>query len=229
MALQFIGSAAGTTSVTMPTHAIGDLMIFFAYRDGSTTNPTIGTGSPTTWTSITNTTDGTSCSVSAGWKIAAATNETSGTWTNASRCIVLVYRGQLSSGTPIGTFQPTSGTTSTITYTTDALTNSNVIGSSWFCAFAGMSTVDTALETPPTGMTLRQNDVDATAEASAFDTNGPATANWPSTNVSAGGTNGNWVSMVIEIKAQGAVINNYQFMKSSGSNAGILSFGERIQ
>lgn len=228
MPISFVGSAAGTNTATPPTHKIGDLMIVFAFRDGSITNPTIGTGSPTTFTTITNTTDGTSCSVSAGWKRCASTSETVGTWTNSSRLICVVYRGQLDSGTPIGTFAATSGTTSTVTYTSRTLANSNVIGSSWFCAFAGISTVDTSLETPPTGMTLRQNNVDATAEASAFDTNGPATADWPSTNVAAGGTNGNWVSMVIEIKADGGELENFKRFSSSTGNTGILSIGETM-
>lgn len=234
MAISLVGSAAGTTSFTPPAHNPGDLMIAFAFRDGSTTNPTIGTGSPTTWTSITNTTDGTTCSVSAAWKRCATSAETSGTWTNASRIVCVVLRGALDAGTPIGTFAPTSGTTNTLTYTSRTLTNSNVTGSSWFVAFIGHRSVDVTTETPPSGMTLIRNDVDATAETSCFATSdragtgyGPATANWPSTNVSASGTASGWVSMVIEVKADGQEMNNYKrFMStpnSTGANAGVIS------
>jgi hypothetical protein len=226
MAISFVGSAAGTTTFTSPTHKIGDLFIAFAFRDGSTTNPTIGTAG---WTSITNTTDGTLCSVSAAWKRATTTSEASGTWTNASRIVCVVYRGQLSSGTPIGTFAPGAGTTDPVNYAARALTNSNVIGSSWFVAFAAHRSVDTSLETPPTNMFLRQNNVDATAECSAFDTNGPATANWPSTNVTVNGTASGWQTMVIEIKAQGLQLNNYKFPSCSVGNTGIISLSEKIK
>lgn len=228
MPISFVGSSAGTNTATPPTHRVGDLMIVFAFRDGSTTNPTKGTGSPTTFTTITTTTDGTLCSVSAGWKICASTSETTGTWTNASRLICVVYRGTLNSGTPIGTFQPAAGTTDPVNYAARTLTNSNVIGSSWFCAFAAHRSTDTSLETPPAGMTLRQNNVDATAEASAFDTNGPATGDWPSTNVTAGGTASGWQTMVIEIKADGGELENYKRFSSSTGNTGIISIGEAM-
>jgi len=41
MSLTRVGSAKGVTSATLPTHQAGDLIIGFAYRDGSTTAPTI--------------------------------------------------------------------------------------------------------------------------------------------------------------------------------------------
>lgn len=231
MALSFIGSANGTTSVTMPTHRVGDILIGFAFRDGSTTNPTIPTG----WTNVTNTTDGTSCSLSIGYKIAASSSETSGTWTSASRMIVLCYRGQKqdTSATPLGTIAATAGTTNTLTYTSRTLAASNVTGSSWFIAFAGHRSVDQALETPPTGMTLRDSSVDATCEVAAFDTNGPATADWPSTNVALAGTASGWQTVVVELKSWGSGMNNYQFARTTpnttGANAGVISFGERIR
>lgn len=227
MPVSFVGAAGGTTSATIPAHLPGDLIICFAFRDGSVTNPTIGTGSPTTWTTITNTTDGTSCSVSAGWKIAATNAETTGTWTNASRLIVGVWRGQLNTATPIGTFAPGAGTTDPVNYPARTLAASNIIGSSWFCAFAGHRSVDTNLGTAPSGMTNRLNGVDATCEMALHDTNGPATANWPSTNVTVSGTASGWQTMVIEIKGDSQEMNNYKFFKSTpnttGANAGVLS------
>lgn len=235
MAIQRISTTiAEGTSTTIPTHKPGDLIICFAFRDGSTTNPTIGTGSPTTWTSITNTTDGTSCSVSMAWKRAATSSETTGTWTNASGLIIAVYRGALSSGTPIGTFAPGAGTTNTVNYAGRNLAASNIIGSSWFIAFAAHRNIDTTLESPPTGMPFVAGLVGANSEYAFFDTNGPATANWPSTNVSISGTASGWQTEVIEIKAEPMKINNYMFVTNTprydgGNNAGILAFGERVR
>lgn len=37
MSLSRIGSATGTTSLTMPAHQAGDILVMFVYRDGSTT------------------------------------------------------------------------------------------------------------------------------------------------------------------------------------------------
>lgn len=237
MALQLIGSAAGTTTLTFPTHAIGDLLVIFAFRDGSTTNPTIGSG----FTNITNTTDGTTCSVSMGYRVATVTNTSSGTWTNASRIVGVVLRGQqsISSATPFGTITGTAGTTNTLTYGARALASSGVTGSSWFLAFIGHRSVDVTTETPPSGMTLIRNDVDATAETSCFATSnragtgyGPAIANWPATNVSASGTASGWVSVVVEVKADGGELESRKYFNtpnnSTGANAGVLSFSERI-
>jgi hypothetical protein len=227
-------SIAEGTSMTIPTHNPGDLIICFAFRDGSTTNPTIGTGSPTTWTSITNTTDGTSCSVSMAWKRAATSAETTGTWTNASGLIIVVYRGILSSGTPIGTFAPGAGTTNTVNYAARNLTKSNVIGDAWFMAFAAHRAINTTLESPPAGMSFVQGLVGTYSEYALFDTNAPASGNWPSTNVTITGTASGWQTEVIEIKAEPYDINNYKFAKSTKGNSGtgntgIISFSERIQ
>lgn len=43
------------TSTTIPAHKPGDFIICFAFRDGSTTNPSIG--SSQNWTTITTTTE----------------------------------------------------------------------------------------------------------------------------------------------------------------------------
>lgn len=223
MAIERVGSAGGTTTLTFPTHKIGDLLIIFAFRDGSTTNPTIPSG----WTLITNTTDGTSCSISMAYRIATVTNTSSGTWTNASRIIGVIYRGQAAIDNPLGTFQPSAGTAASVNYAADALANSNVIGSSWFAAFAGHRSIDTNLGNPPANMSMVLNEVDATCEMAIHDTNAPAIANWPSTNVAVGGTASGWITVVIEIKAEGNKLNNFAFPKSA--SAGIISITEKIK
>lgn len=190
MAISYVGSATGTNTATPPTHQAGDLLVVFAYRDGSTTNPTLGSGA----TQIT-APDGTSCSVTAGYFIATAPGTSIGTWTNATSVICHVYRSSTGSVFP-GASATNAGTTTTINY--PALTLNNTSGTSWVAGFVGISSTDTAAETAPSGMTNRSTVNDATDEAAGHDTNG-GVASWSSTNVSAGGTNGNWVSVVVEI------------------------------
>lgn len=232
MGVQFIGAMGGTTSFTAVTHRIGDLFICMAFADGSTTNPTIGTAG---WTTITNTTDGTSCSISAAWKVATTNAEASGTWTGATRLICGVWRNVLNTATPIGTFAAGAGTTNTVNYAARTLAASNVAGASWFAAFAAHRSTDTTLESPPANMTLRLDEVDANCEMALFDTNGPATGDWPSTNVTITGTASGWQTMVLEIKANSITNENYKtgfgvpIVNGVGQNNGVISFGERIR
>lgn len=90
MAVTFLSSAvAATNTVAMPTHAAGDLIVAFALNTSSTV-PTVPAGwtSPGAFASL-----GTFPSiVSMGYKIAANSSETTGTWTNANAICVTVYR-----------------------------------------------------------------------------------------------------------------------------------------
>lgn len=82
-----VGYATGTTSVTMPSHQAGDKLLAFAFRDGSN----IPASTPVGWN-----TDAAygvnTCAYTLGFKTAASSSETSGTWTNATSLIVLVIR-----------------------------------------------------------------------------------------------------------------------------------------
>jgi hypothetical protein len=111
-----------------------------------------------------------------------------------------VYRGQDS--TPIGTSAQGGGASTTVTY--PALTLQRTNNTSWvFCA-SGHRSTDTALQNPPPspsfGLQLRRNDVDATDEASAFDTNGGVSA-WAAASVSVGGTSSGWRAVSVEVLA----------------------------
>lgn len=198
--ISYVGSGTGTTTATLPAHQAGDFILGFAFRDGSTTNPSVPAG----WTTLSAALDGTACSGSLAWKRATSSSETSGTWTNATGLIVLVYRGvhptQIYPINPFGT-KPDStwtlktGTGTTITYLENATWTSP---QAWTICVAGHCAVDTALETPPAGLTLRAAMVDATNEVAAFDSNGPAGA-WPATDVSAGGTSDNWLTLSMRL------------------------------
>jgi hypothetical protein len=194
VAISYVGGAAGTNSATLPSFQAGDLAVVFAFRDGSTTNPTVPAG----WTNISNTTDGTSCSASIGYRVLTPADTATGTWTNASRTVVVVYRG----GRPwlsVGGGANGAGTTNTVAYT--ALTMSVADGTSWVVGLVGHRSVDTTIDSAAiTGMTARTSGVDATAEAAAWDTNG-GVSSWSTTNQTITGTASGWVTRTVEILA----------------------------
>ena len=87
--ISFISSAtAGAATVAIPAHNIGDLLVITGWT-ASATVPTLGAG----FTNIISTTAATAVSGRVGYRIATATNDTSGTWTNAVSLCVLIYRG----------------------------------------------------------------------------------------------------------------------------------------
>ena len=78
--------SAKATSMTLPTHAAGDLIVMIAGKSTSGL-PTIPAG----WTTIQSSSSSTISFVIA-YKIAASSSESSGTWTNAGSIGATVYR-----------------------------------------------------------------------------------------------------------------------------------------
>lgn len=195
----------------------GDLMLIFAFRDGSATNPTVPAG----WTTLTNTLDGTSCSAAIGWR-RYQPGDTSGTWANATALALVVYRGAQSDGEPVGTPQTSVGTTSPSTYAAVATGRG---GSSWIAAFQGHRSVDTtALTTPPTGLTNVASALGATCDVVVHDSNGPISDRFVSATVAPGGTASGWITAMVEIFSRAVVLNNYH---SPRVGAG-MGTGERV-
>ena len=192
-ALSLVGSnSATTTSVTIPAHQAGDLLVMFAYISSSTTPPT----QPTTggWVTLTTKT-GTTQSCRISYKTCTGTSDTSGTWTNATELCVHVMRASLGFTALPGTFATSSSTTTTVTF--PALTLADTSGNSWVLGFAGASNSTQTLSTAPTGMTNRQNPVVAsTSQAASDDTNG-GVSSWSVQTITAG--TGNSVSATVEI------------------------------
>ena len=133
MALTLKGTATSvTTSVTIPAHAIGDLIIIGAARNSLTGLPTIPTASGTvpTWTSITSSN---TASTVIAYTVATAANHTSGSWTNAAQMFAVVISGQAASpfgGTAITTPVRKSGTATATTFTAPAVTLTKSDGTS---------------------------------------------------------------------------------------------------
>jgi hypothetical protein len=143
-------ASAGST-VTIPPHAVGDLIIIWAYRDGSTTPPTKPTASGTVpaWIDISTGTGTSTNSGRTAYFVATATNHTSGTWTNATGMVAVVIQGQAS--TPIGGAARGGGTASN-SATAPAITQQQTTGKALILHFYGHRTV-TAWDSAPSGYT----------------------------------------------------------------------------
>lgn len=160
--ITLVGTATGTTSATIPTHQAGDIIIAFAFRDGSATVPTIPTG----WVGLIREQVSTTAACVAAVKVAASASETSGTWTNATSLIVAVFRAS-SGAICIGGVVETEGTSNSINNGT--VTMNNTDGTSEIVTFVG-STVDINIESDFSfpGSTLSTSVSDAVDEAAMF-------------------------------------------------------------
>lgn len=185
MSAQVFGTpnASATTTVTIPTHIPGDMIIIFAYRDGSTTPPSVPAASGTvpTWLQINNNTGGNTNSSCTFYTIATANNHTSGTWTNATGMVAVVVRGQRKFS-PVGG-QAESGTTGNSTAVSPAVTQQDTTGEALLLQFAGHRTV-TSWGTAPTGYTYLANVATEVlcAEKNSSTTDGTVTWTITSTN-----------------------------------------------
>lgn len=194
MAISLVGTAVGTTSATPPAHQAGDAFIVFAFRDGSTTRPTIPSGAGYVEA---NGGGANTCSATVCGKYAASSSETVGTFSNATSVILVVLRG-VDLSTIFGGVNLSTGSSSTITY--PSVTPQRTDGTSWILCFAGHRSADVAIETVPTGLTLLTSVSDATDEAAAFYLAG-VTGNFTSRTASMGGTSSGWRSHSVEIRA----------------------------
>lgn len=201
MAISFIDgiSEAAATLTSMPTHQANDVILIFAYREGNNNQPAI----PGDYTDLSSGETGVNTnSGRLGYKIAASGAETSGTWTNADALVCLVYRG-IATADPIGDTTRTDGVGTTVTY--GALTMQVGDGTSWVVGVAGHRATNTALETPPNGMSLRETLQTGIAEAAGHDTNG-GVASWSQEDVVVNGTSTGWLTWTIELLADGAAV-----------------------
>lgn len=193
MAISYVGAATGTTSATPPAHVAGDVLLAFAHRDGNTTAPSLPAG----WTDLGS--SGANVNSSRlGFKVATSSGETSGTWTNATGLVVLVYRG-CAAGDPIGDVVGAGSSSLVISY--PALTMQVSDGSSWAVGVAGHRSADAVgFDSPPSGMSNRAYQQDAAATLIGNDTAG-GVSSWSAQTVTATGTSGGWRSWSVELLA----------------------------
>lgn len=125
--------SAEATTITIPSHATGDLIVIAAQGTASV---------PAGWTEIIDGSYQWGTNIVAGYKVATGGSEVSGTWTGATELHVGVYDGAASIGA--SAFAASGNNTSW-----PALTLTVTNGSSWVTAFGYQNT------TPPSGMTKR--------------------------------------------------------------------------
>lgn len=153
MAVLVKGSNSATaTSVAIPAHTAGDLLLLFAYRDDNNNYPTKPSASGTvpTWLDINSGHNNDNCNLTC-YCVATADNHTTGTWTNATGIVVVVITGQQATS-PIGG-NATSGSSAQNQAVAPAIsTLTRTDGTSGVIAFVGHRTV-TAWGAAPTGYT----------------------------------------------------------------------------
>jgi len=190
-------AASSTTSVTPPTHASGDMLVAFAYRDGNNNTPAVPAG----WTAFTATGligVNTNCCVAA-YKVAASPSETCTGWTNATGLICAVVKAAGAGPLGIGVdSEQVTGNTNAPTAT--GLTLSNTDGHSVVLFFAGHRNTTQDSTQVPAGMSLG---VGGTGNGSACTIGGAYTttgvAAWASANAAWGGVASGWASITVEI------------------------------
>lgn len=152
-----IGSAASSsTSVTLPTHQPGDLIIISAFSNSSASTPTMPSagGTVPAWTDIDNNTGANSCSMRTAYFVATASNHTSGTWTGSNATEAIVYRGV--GAIPIGGHAESGGTgTGSVA---PSITLSNGDGSSAILQIHASRTSNALDANAPAGYTRRVKD-----------------------------------------------------------------------
>ena len=218
MTVSYIGAqGAATTTVTIPAHQVGDLILIFAYRDGSNTVPTAPTagGTVPTWTQI-GSSGGNTNSSRLHYAIATATTTTSGTWTNATELICHVYRGA-TVGASIG---GSGAATTTVNY--PALTLQRTDNTSWVAAFAGHRTA-TNVDLAPGTMVNRAF---AGTEAAGHDSNATITT-WASTNVTVNASSA-YRSWVVELRDKTIVLTAALGTSSIVGNAADFAKGRNL-
>lgn len=188
--ITFIGQATGTTSATLPPHQAGDIILAFAFNDGSDL-PVSSAG----FTLIGAFSDS-SFSSSVSYRVATSSGTSGGSFDFATTVVYLVYRGvDVWSGITVNE-KRSSGSGTIVTYDSNGFWP----GLSRVVAFSAHRSTDTALGDTPGDLTLIVNPVDGTDEAAAFHSTVDDYGIWNSTNVSVGGTSSNWVSYVLRLR-----------------------------
>lgn len=194
-------ASAAATSVAIPTHQIGDLILVFAYRDGSTTVPSKPSASGTVpaWSDIESGAGANTNSCRLAYFVATATNTTTGTWTSATGIAVAVLRGQAASGF-IGAHTQSGGSSNSMSYgTLSSMTQTD--GSSWVLGFGGHRSATNMGTNAPSGMTVRTS---VSSEVAAFDLRG--TSSWSAQTASVNASSG-WRTITVEIvSARGGTV-----------------------
>jgi len=186
---------ASATTCTFTTHQAGDFLVVWAVRGGSTTAPTLPSG----YVSILTKSNSTATTLAGrlGFKVATTTNDSSGTWTNASELVCAVYRPSSGNTILFGQFASSSSTTATVTFPALSPMGDSSSGNSWALGLVGASNTTQAIGTAPSGMTNEALVTGASYQAALHDTNA-GVSSWSSTTANVTST-GSTISATIEM------------------------------
>lgn len=192
MTVSFVGSAsAEATSLTLPAHQAGDLIVMLAYRSAYDL-PTIPSG----W-KVTNSNGSATLTVSltVAWKTAASSAETSGTWTSAALLLAAVYRDDANFLTLWSRGGNTQVGATSITYNAFAAQTATPVNASvnrmqqatgWITAAAWSADRTAAIDTAPAGMSARANVQGASVNRLALHDTNAAVSSFSSASVALG-------------------------------------------
>lgn len=150
-------NASHAETVTIPTHAAGDIIVIFAKAsvNAAPTKPA-ASGNVPAWVDI-DSVSGSYTGTYTAYFVATGSTHTSGTWTGASAMVAAVLRGQNTS-TPIGGHGYSAASATGNTCPGAAITLTNSSGSSQILEFYGygdnVNTV-TSISAAPTGHTRK--------------------------------------------------------------------------
>jgi hypothetical protein len=187
------------TSVTIPAHDVGDLIVIFAYSNVISSAPTIPAASGTvpSWTLIQG--GGGNTNGSGVWSFrATATNHTSGTFTNCTGLIAVVIEG-VHPTTPVGGFAQATANASGVSGA-PAITQRVTNGSSCLLYFHGHRSYVTTLGAAPAVFTRRAEAIGSAGIC--LNTKDDTTTDGAATQTDNG--NGGYIGQTVEIQANTA-------------------------
>lgn len=182
-------TSAAATTVAIPTHATGDLILMHVWRNASSTAPTVPAG----WNVLGTSSQGgaTKCWAGLYYKIAASSGETSGTWTSATALECEVFRN---AQTPVaGDATVTTGVSTSLTYPARTISDT---AHSWLSGFS--TAASTGCNTTPTGLSISTS-YSEVATRGIYSSNGVQGSNFAQATVSV--TSEAWGTSMIEVKA----------------------------
>ena len=171
MTVSFVGAASAIgTSLTLPAHQAGDLLIVAAANSAGTVITV-----PAGWFRLHHRNSDNSRSLMVAYKIATTAAEVSGTWTNANVMCAAVYRDDTNYIT-IGGMRFNGATSASTLYygplTATGDTAGLITPNQWVIAVGMTGSNAGAAETAPTGFTNRVSQAGATVtELAIHDTN----------------------------------------------------------
>jgi hypothetical protein len=196
MTISVVGTAsANADSITLPTHAAGDLIALAIYRNDNATQPTFISG----WSTVQG--GGTNLNfIALVSKIATSSSEVSGTWAGATQMIAVVFRSSkiLTLGNSNLTFG-NAGVGNIIRY--PAIGAGSEITDKWHVGVAGHRSNDTDIEVAPSGMTNRVSIAGGSAGELVWHDTNANSASWPTTDYTlTAGTTAAYRSITCELR-----------------------------